>query len=178
MKVARTTLAMSLLLFASLSHATWLGPWGNPVAVSFHGYPTALIPDGAGGVLVAYQGATVPGGPAIRLQRVTADGEVAGGWPVDGVVACSLATTAIHGTLRGVGDKGVSDLSSPVIVEAYVNDQGEVYDYRIVSGPTDEVTRSEVENILLFSVFEPARFFGQPVRGLAVINFSGVSVRG
>ena len=78
----------------------------------------------------------------------------------------------------GVGDKGVSDLSSPVIVEAYINDQGEVYDYRIVAGPTDEATRSEVENILLFSVFEPARFFGQPVRGLAVINFSGVSVRG
>ena len=26
--------------------------------------------------------------------------------------------------------------------------------------------------------FEPARFFGQPVRGLAVLSFSGVSVRG
>jgi anti-sigma factor RsiW len=78
----------------------------------------------------------------------------------------------------GVGDSGVSDLSSPVIVEAYVNDQGEVYDYRIVSGPNDDATRSEVENVLLFSVFEPARFFGQPVRGLAVISFSGVSVRG
>jgi hypothetical protein len=59
-----------------------------------------------------------------------------------------------------------------------VNDQGEVYDYRIVSGPNDDATRSEVENVLLFSVFEPARFFGQPVRGLAVISFSGVSVRG
>ena len=77
-----------------------------------------------------------------------------------------------------VGDNGVSDLSSPVIVEAYVNAQGEVYDYRIVSGPNDDATRAEVENVLLFSVFEPARFFGQPVRGLAVISFSGVSVRG
>jgi hypothetical protein len=65
-----------------------------------------------------------------------------------------------------------------VTVEAYVNGQGEVYDYRIVSGPTDAVTRSEVENLLLFSRFEPARFFGQPVRGLAVLSFSGVSVRG
>jgi hypothetical protein len=27
-------------------------------------------------------------------------------------------------------------------------------------------------------VFEPARFFGQPVRGLAVLSFAGVSVRG
>jgi len=68
--------------------------------------------------------------------------------------------------------------AAPVVVEAYVNDEGEVYDYRILSGPTDAATRSEVENLLLFSVFAPARFFGQPVRGLAVLSFSGVSVRG
>jgi hypothetical protein len=53
-----------------------------------------------------------------------------------------------------------------------------VYDYRIVSGPTDATTRSQVENLLLFSRFAPARFFGQPVRGLAILSFSGVSVRG
>ena len=77
-----------------------------------------------------------------------------------------------------MGGDGVSDLSSPVVVEAYINNEGEVYDYRIVSGPNDDETRAEVENLLLFSVFEPARFFGQPVRGLAVLSFSGVSVRG
>ena len=66
----------------------------------------------------------------------------------------------------------------PVVVEAYINGQGEVYDYRIVSGPVDDNTRSQVENLLLWSHFEPARFFGQPVRGLAVLSFSGVSVRG
>jgi negative regulator of sigma E activity len=68
--------------------------------------------------------------------------------------------------------------AAPVVVEAYINDAGQVYDYRIVSGPTDPATRQQVENLLLFSVFEPARFFGQPVRGLAVLSFSGVSVRG
>ncbi len=66
----------------------------------------------------------------------------------------------------------------PVVVEAYINGQGEVYDYRIVSGPVDEATRTQVVNLLLWSHFEPARFFGQPVRGLAVLSFSGVSVRG
>jgi anti-sigma factor RsiW len=76
------------------------------------------------------------------------------------------------------GNNQADALSSPVVVEAYVNDEGEVYDYRIVSGPTDAVTRSQLESILLFSRFEPARFFGQPVRGLAVLSFSGVSVRG
>ena len=63
-------------------------------------------------------------------------------------------------------------------VEAFINPSGEVYDYRILSGPTDALTRSQVENLLLFSRFAPARFFGQPVRGLAVLSFSGVSVRG
>ncbi len=76
------------------------------------------------------------------------------------------------------GSNEMGGISSPVIVEAYVNDAGEVYDYRILSGPTDATTRSQVENLLLFSRFEPARFFGQPVRGLAVLSFSGVSVRG
>jgi len=68
--------------------------------------------------------------------------------------------------------------AGPVVVEAYVNSQGTVYDYRIVSGPTDATTRAEVENMLVLSRFAPARFFGQPVRGLAVLSFSGVSVRG
>ena len=76
------------------------------------------------------------------------------------------------------GNNEASAISSPVVVEAYVNDEGQVYDYRIVSGPTDGVTRSQVEDLLLFSRFEPARFYGQPVRGLAVLSFSGVSVRG
>jgi hypothetical protein len=78
----------------------------------------------------------------------------------------------------GAEDDDIGAVAGPVVVEAYINGQGDVYDYRIVSGPTDEATRSQVENLLLFSKFEPARFFGQPVRGLAVLSFSGVSVRG
>jgi hypothetical protein len=69
-------------------------------------------------------------------------------------------------------------IDGPMVVEVCINDAGEVYDYRIVSGPTDATTRSQVENLLLFSRFAPARLFGQPVRGLAVLEFSGVSVRG
>lgn len=77
----------------------------------------------------------------------------------------------------GVGDN--VDLSTtPVVVEVYINDEGQVYDYRIVSGPSDAATRAAVENLLLLSRFQPARFFGQPVRGLAVLSFSGISVRG
>jgi anti-sigma factor RsiW len=78
----------------------------------------------------------------------------------------------------GVGDNQIGELSGPVVVEVYVNDAGSMYDYRIVSGPNDAATRSQIENLLLTSHFDPARFFGQPVRGLAVLSFSGVSVRG
>lgn len=72
----------------------------------------------------------------------------------------------------------IGTTTGPVVVEAYVNNSGLVYDYRIVSGPTDAHTRAELEDMLLFSKFEPAKFFGQPVRGLAVLSISGVSVRG
>jgi len=78
----------------------------------------------------------------------------------------------------GVSNTDIGTLSGPVIVEAYVNDEGEVYDFRIVSGPDDAATHLQVQKLLLFSFFEPARFFGQPVRGLAVISFTGVSVKG
>ena len=78
----------------------------------------------------------------------------------------------------GGGNDQIGSLPGPIVIEAYVNGEGRVYDYHIVSGPTDEATRAQVENMLVCSLFEPARFFGQPVRGLAVISFSGVSVRG
>jgi len=78
----------------------------------------------------------------------------------------------------GVGGDEIGANSSPIVVEAYINNSGQMYDYRIVSGPTDVHTRALVENLLLLSRFEPARFFGQPVRGLAVVSFSGVSVHG
>jgi anti-sigma factor RsiW len=72
----------------------------------------------------------------------------------------------------------VSGRGTPVTVEVYVDQQGRVYDYDIVSGPSDSATRAELETLLLSSMFEPARWFGQPVRGVEVMSFSGVSVQG
>ncbi len=72
----------------------------------------------------------------------------------------------------------VSGKGIPVTVEVYVDRQGRVYDYDIVSGPSDAATRAELETLLLSSKFEPAQWFGQPVRGVAVLSFAGVSVQG
>jgi hypothetical protein len=72
----------------------------------------------------------------------------------------------------------VTNHDSAIIVEAMVNDRGQVYDYNIVSGPEDATVRSQVIDQLLLSVFEPARVFGAPVRGRVVMTFSGISVQG
>jgi len=72
----------------------------------------------------------------------------------------------------------VTGNDSAIVVEAMVNDQGRVYDYRIVSGPEDAAVRSQVIDQLTLSVFEPARVFGTPVRGRVVLTFSGISVQG
>jgi len=72
----------------------------------------------------------------------------------------------------------ISDHDSLIVVEAYVNAQGRVYDYNIVSGPTDPAVKSQVLDQLLMSVYEPASVFGAPVRGRVVLTFSGVSVHG
>jgi anti-sigma factor RsiW len=74
------------------------------------------------------------------------------------------------GTVAG---KGI-----PVTVEVYVDSLGRVYDYDIVSGPSDATTRAELETLLLSSKFEPAQWFGQPVRGIALLSFARVSVQG
>lgn len=83
-----------------------------------------------------------------------------------------------HFLYSAASTSSIGDRGNPVVVEAYVDGSGRVYDYQIVAGPSDPHTRSQVENQLLFSVFAPARFFGQPVRGLVVLSFAGVSVQG
>lgn len=72
----------------------------------------------------------------------------------------------------------LSQKGRAVTVEVFVNAQGEVYDYDIVAGPTDSSTRADIETLLLSSVFKPAERSGQAVRGIALLSFSGVSVRG
>src|SRR5271170_3471473 len=72
----------------------------------------------------------------------------------------------------------ISNHDSVIVVEAYVNAEGRVYDYNIVSGPEDPAVHSQVVNQLLTSVYEPASVFGAPVRGRVVLTFSGISVHG
>ena len=63
----------------------------------------------------------------------------------------------------------------PILVEAMVNAEGEVYDYTILSGPTDASVERRLQANLLASVFQPATVFGLPVQGHVVMTYTGVS---
>ena len=52
-----------------------------------------------------------------------------------------------------------------LVVEAAVNSLGQVYDFRIVSGPQGPEVRKQVVDRLLSSVFRPASVFGVPNPG-------------
>jgi hypothetical protein len=73
---------------------------------------------------------------------------------------------------------GIGDRDNPVVVEAFINGEGQVYDYTIVRGNADSTTRSQVADRLFFSVFAPAQVFGQPVRGTVILSFAEVAVHG
>lgn len=66
-----------------------------------------------------------------------------------------------------------------LVVEIAVDAQGRVQDYRILSGPKDaNRLLPKLNQMLIFTVFQPATNFGQPIPGRTVITFSKVNVRG
>lgn len=66
-----------------------------------------------------------------------------------------------------------------LIVETYVDAQGRVQDYRILSGPSqDESLRRQLDQMMIFTVFRPATTFGRPAPGRVVLSFSRIQVRG
>lgn len=68
--------------------------------------------------------------------------------------------------------------NTTIVVEASIDNLGRVYDFDIVAGPEDDGVRTQIASQLLSSVFEPASAFGVPIRGRAILTFSGISVRG
>ncbi len=75
--------------------------------------------------------------------------------------------------------EGFSANGDVIVLEAYVDANGRVQDYRILSGPEDaRAMLPQLENMLIFTVFRPAMAFGRPTSGRAVLSFSKISVRG
>jgi putative zinc finger protein len=68
-----------------------------------------------------------------------------------------------------------------LVIEAYVDANGRVQDYRVLSNPQDSETQDlppQVKNMLIFTTFRPATSMGQPTSGRAVLSFSKISVKG
>lgn len=65
-----------------------------------------------------------------------------------------------------------------IVVEAYVDENGRVADYRILSGQPSQDQRRELDRQLIFTVFQPAISFGQPAAGRVVLSFASVNVKG
>jgi len=66
-----------------------------------------------------------------------------------------------------------------LVVEAYVDANGRVQDYRILSNPSDaKEVLPQVKRMLIFTTFRPALSMGRPTPSRAVLSFSKISVRG
>lgn len=66
-----------------------------------------------------------------------------------------------------------------LVIEAYVDSNGRVQDYRIISNSMEgKELPPQVKNMLIFTTFRPATSMGTPTSGRAVLSFSKISVRG
>jgi hypothetical protein len=111
-------------------------------------------------------------GPAMRLPGTRPD------------LPTSLLQPARLQTLAGFPLPGWDDMADPdeshgLLVEATVNAQGQVFEYRVIGGALDEGTQHQLERVVLFSRFRPQMNFGRPTSGgRVVLGFSRVFVRG
>ncbi len=69
--------------------------------------------------------------------------------------------------------------SDSLVIEAYVDANGRVQDYRILSDTQDsKEVLPQVKRMLIFTTFRPALSMGRPTPSRAVLSFSKISVRG
>jgi hypothetical protein len=86
--------------------------------------------------------------------------------------APQLQQSAFGASLSTINDDSL-------VIEAYVDANGRVQDYRVLSDPDESKEVSpEVKSMLVFSTFRPARSMGRPTASRAVLSFSKISVRG
>jgi len=66
-----------------------------------------------------------------------------------------------------------------LVIEAYVDANGRVQDYRILSdSDQSKDVLPQVKQMLIFTTFRPALSMGRPTPSRAVLSFSKISVRG
>lgn len=67
---------------------------------------------------------------------------------------------------------------TPVVIEALVDSNGRLQDYRIIDGQDTAEVRKQLDRSLIFTVFQPATSFGQRAPGKVVLTFANIEVKG
>jgi len=83
----------------------------------------------------------------------------------DAVHRTAVGTVAFGTTLGNTDDEAV-------VVEAHVDANGRIDDYRVLSQPDDaQSVLPQLKNLLIFTTFHPALSMGRPTSGTAVLSF-------
>src|SRR5271170_304490 len=168
-KKAPADLALKLRLAISREAAQTRRPRFEGVLVRFENALNAfMVPATAGLVSAVLIFGLLLGFFALPAELRADTGDV----PLMLYTSPQLEQSAFGTSLGNMGDDAV-------VVEAYVDANGRVEDYRILSQPADaKAVLPELKNLLIFTTFHPALSMGRPTAGTAVLSFSKISVRG
>ncbi len=135
-------------------------------------YENSLKPFGLQASVVAVALLAVAGG-VVMLGAVAPQQAVeANDIPLAGFSAPHyLYSVAGEQAVGGVGDQ-------PLLVEAKIDREGRVYNYHVISGALDTAAAAALQQRMVTGVFQPAKVFGEPVRGSVLLTFADVVVRG
>jgi hypothetical protein len=105
-------------------------------------------------------------------------GNIPNDLPTDLVQPARLESLAPF-PLPGIISSGSSSSSGILTVEATLNAEGQVAGYTILAGPTDAAIRHAIDQVLIFSRFQPEMMFGRPTSGgRVVLSFGEIRARG
>ena len=168
-KKAPADLALKLRVLASQQAARMRQPRYQGLWVRIENALNAfMVPATAGLVSAVLIFGLLLGFFALPGQLQASSGDV----PLMLYTAPQLEQTMFGTTLSSTGDDSV-------VIMAYVDANGRVEDYRILSQPEEAGSvLPEVKKILIFTTFRPALSMGRPTAGRAVISFSKISVKG
>lgn len=68
--------------------------------------------------------------------------------------------------------------AQPLVLVTYVNAEGRVTHYKIISGQQTPGLIQRIDQMMFYSLFQPATSFGQPTSGQVVLSFRTITVRG
>ena len=168
-KKAPADLALKLRVAISREAAETRRPRFEGVLVRLENALNAfMVPATAGLVSAVLTFGLLLGFFAIPAELRASSGDV----PLMLYIGPQLEQSAFGTSLGNMGD-------DVLVIEAYVDANGRVQDYRILSQPDDaQAVLPQLKNLLIFTTFHPALSMGRPTTGTAVLSFSKISVKG